>query len=187
MVAQTLGKVSCANPGSNAGSSDTPVSSTVVRAAMYGYTQRHQITNQLTNLAAHGCEVQVVYAKIGSGVLSQLTAAGVDAVQLSSSAMTYTGAEGGAGKIFVHDKYFLVSGALADGAAGAVEPNQNLVVTGSQNWTENGLHDNDEADAAVLQTSTGPGSTPVYDAYAANWDWLRQLAAASAGAPVATP
>ena len=51
--------------------------------------------------------------------------------------------------VFLHSKYTLISGGFGD------QRNQNIVVTGSENWNAPGLHNNDESMVQISERSKG--------------------------------
>jgi hypothetical protein len=163
-TADILDSVSCLAPGAFAGDHKGNNASTTIHIAMYNYTSRPRITKQLKVLGEQGCEVQILYSKMSPNTLSGLKRAGVKPLQLTDG-------------VFIHDKYMLISGGV-DPPTGPSTTNQNILVTGSENFTQAGLHDNDEQTMEVQQTATAAsGTTPLYDAYEADWSHLATVIA----------
>lgn len=175
-TAALLQHVSCAKPGAYAGDhSGTP--RTTVRIAVYSFGTRRLVTNRLTALAAAGCEVEVIYTRMPQSTYDALVAGGITPVQLDDS--SYLMPDGTTTRIFVHDKYLLISGAMTDG--GTIVRNQDIVQTGSQNLTQVGLHHNDDEVIRVQQTATSDASgTALFSAYDADWQHLLAVAQGSA-------
>ncbi len=177
-TAELLRDVSCTRPGRFAGSRHGATARTMVRIAMYSFGSRTLVTNRLVALATAGCDVQVVYTRMPTATRTTLVAGGITPVRLSDSA--YPLPDGSTTRIFVHDKYLLISGAYNDG--GTIARNQDIVQTGSQNLTQVGLHHNDDQVLQLRQTAIrGGGTTSVFSAYATNWGQLLSLAKAVRG------
>jgi hypothetical protein len=172
-VAKLLMTVQCATPGKYAGTHAGGTAQTKVRIAMFSYANRPAVTTALENLQAAGCDLQVIYAEMSAKTLSQLQAHGIQPIHLDDT--TYPFPDGSTGRVFVHDKYLLISGGLR--LSGQTVTNQNLVQTGSQNFTQKGVHYNDEATVTYRQTAGATATTPVYDAFQADWDHLAAIAA----------
>jgi hypothetical protein len=180
-VARLLDTVRCTAPGKYAGTHSGRTPQTKVRLAMYSFQTRPAVTAALDALQAAGCDVKLIYAGMSKQTMNDLHAHGIDMTQLNEDAFPYTDGSG-SGRVFVHDKYLLISGRLD--MSGKTLANQTLVQTGSPNLTQNGLHFNDEAGVVYRQAATATGTTPVYAAYESNWD---HLAAIAASIPPAAP
>jgi hypothetical protein len=103
---------------------------------------------------------------------------GVAPMKLSDS--TYPLPGGKTGRIFLHDKYLLISGAMS--VSGHVVRNQDIVQTGSENLTQLGLHHNDDQTLRIQQTASDhPRDTAVFNAYDANWSRLLEAVKAASG------
>lgn len=172
-VAKLLNSVDCTNPGNNAGTHTNGSGRTSIRIAMSAFNKRPLVKDALESLADQGCDIGVVYTKMSANTMTGLTAHNITPMQLNDGAFTYTDGSG-TGLIFVHDKYLLISGGLKVG--GQTMTNQDVVVTGSANFTQRSLHRNDEASITYQQTATG-SNVPIFDAYAANWDHLAAIVA----------
>jgi phosphatidylserine/phosphatidylglycerophosphate/cardiolipin synthase-like enzyme len=172
-TAALLQHVSCTSPGTYAGDHAGTVPRTTVRIAVYSYGARNLVTKRLTALAGAGCEVQVIYTRMPLSTYDALVAGGITPVQLNDS--SYQLPNGNTTRVFVHDKYLLISGAYNDG--GTVVRNQDIVQTGSQNLTPVGLHHNDDEVMRVRQTaSKNSNNTALFAAYEANWQHLLAVA-----------
>jgi phosphatidylserine/phosphatidylglycerophosphate/cardiolipin synthase-like enzyme len=100
---------------------------------------------------------------------SALSDGGLTLMQLDAS--SYPLPDGSLDRIFVHDKYLLISGAYRDN--NTVIRNQKIIQTGSQNLTQVGLHHNDDQVVQLRQTATAAASsTALYNSYATNWQNL---------------
>lgn len=172
----TLKTVDCAaDPGDFAGDHSGTVPRTVVQVAMYAFNNRQLVAAQLVALANAGCEVQVLYTNMGSKTLKTLsaplpdqTAPPIELFQLSDNDFRYP--DGTTARVFIHDKYVLISGAVDRGSGQTVTANQRILLTGSQNLTQVGLHENDEQTMQLQQTATAAtGTTPIFDLYEADW------------------
>jgi hypothetical protein len=169
-IADLLSHVSCAAPGRHAGNHSGGTPRTTVRIAVYSYGLRDLVTSRLARLARAGCDVQVIYTSMAGATRTALINNGISPMKLSDS--TYPLPGGRTGRIFVHDKYLLISGAMTE--AGHVIRNQDIVQTGSENLTELGLHHNDDQTIRIQRTATGdPSDVALYTAYRANWSRLR--------------
>jgi hypothetical protein len=172
-VANLLNSVDCSNPGDSAGVHTDGTGHTSIRIAMSAFNKRPLVKEALESLADQGCDIGVVYTKMSDNTMTGLTAHNITPMQLNDGAFSYTDGSG-TGLIFVHDKYLLISGGLKVG--GQTQTNQDVVLTGSANFTQRSLHRNDEASIAYQQTATS-GGNPIFDAYAANWDHLAAIVA----------
>lgn len=131
-----------------------------IRVAIFEWTDnRLAIAKQLAGMASKGCRVTVLYTKsqIGPSVQSVLADSKVDVRDT-----THGTDESGYAAHYTHDKYLLIDGRY-DGVSG-----RRIVMTGSANYTANGLYHNDESDMKVT-------STTVYQAYLT--DFNHQIAA----------
>jgi hypothetical protein len=175
-TANLLDKVSCSSPGNFAGDHSGAQARTTVQIAMYAYNSRPRITSQLEALEKQGCEVQVLYTNMSAATLSALQTAGIQPLQLSDDTYEYPDGSGTI-RVFIHDKYVLISGAITTGAR--TLSNQDILLTGSENFTQPAIHQNDEQTMAVQQTATAAtGTTPLYDDYEANWTHIASVIAA---------
>lgn len=129
---------------------------TTLRVAMAIFTNgRKNLADKLVALKKAGCGVEAVLGEsVAPEILSALKAGGVGVTPYESA----TGES-------VHSKYLLIEGTY-DGA-----PGRKLVWTGSHNYSDNALRDNDETLLKVDDAA-------IFDAFKANW-----LAAKSEGAP----
>lgn len=172
-TAGLLKSVKCSQPGSYAGESHGGGRRTTVRLAVYSFQKRNLVATRLADLAKAGCDVQVIYTSMLKATMATLKAAGISPVQFKDS--SYPLADGTTGPIFLHDKYLLISGAIA--SSSGTSRNQDIVQTGSQNLTQLGLHHNDEQIMRVEQTATSDASsTALFNAYDANWSHLLDIA-----------
>jgi phosphatidylserine/phosphatidylglycerophosphate/cardiolipin synthase-like enzyme len=168
-TADLLDTVACASPGDFAGDHSGAEPHTTVQIAMYSFRSRPRILKQLEVLERSGCEVQILYSYMSTADLAGLQKAGIQPLQLNDNDYPYPGGGGATGRVYIHSKYLLISGGIKVPKAG-VSGNQDIVLTGSQNFTQSGLHDNDEQITEVQQTATGlTGTTPIYSAYEDNW------------------
>lgn len=134
-----------------------------VRIAIFEWTDnRLAIAKQAAAMASKGCKVTVLYTKsqVDSSVRSVLANSKVDVRD-----STHGTDENGYAAHYTHDKYLLIDGRY-NGVSG-----RRVVMTGSANYTANGLYHNDESDMKVT-------STAVYQAYLTNFN--DQLASVSA-------
>jgi phosphatidylserine/phosphatidylglycerophosphate/cardiolipin synthase-like enzyme len=127
---------------------------TNIRLAMAIFTTgRTNIANKLVSLKKAGCSVEAV---LGTGaaaeIISTLKAGGVNVLPFEAP----TGES-------VHSKYLLIDGTY-NGA-----PDRKIVWTGSHNYSDNALRDNDET---LLKVD----DAPVFDAYLDNWLKLKAAA-----------
>jgi len=172
-LAATLRNVRCTAPGRYAGD-HSHGARTTIRIAMFVYRTREAVTAALDRLGDDGCDIGIIYSVISAPVLQDLESHGIRATQLYTE--DYTPPSGQPTRLFVHDKFVLISGGIA--VAGRAESNQDLVLAGSPNLTDKALYDNDEAGLAYQQTATAAaGSTPIFDGYAHDWDRLLAVAA----------
>jgi phosphatidylserine/phosphatidylglycerophosphate/cardiolipin synthase-like enzyme len=127
-----------------------------LRLAMAIFTTgRTNVANKLVALKQAGCGVEAVLGEgAAAEIISTLKAGGVKVTEF----LAPTGES-------VHSKYLLIEGSYNG------QPGRKLVWTGSHNYSDNALRDNDEALLKVDDAT-------VYDAYKANW-----IAAKSAAAP----
>lgn len=128
---------------------------TQVRVAMFEWTDnRLALAKQLATMASKGCKVTVIYTKsqISPNVQSALASPGIDVRDTTHG----TNADGYA-EHYTHDKYLLIDGRY-NGVSG-----KRIVVTGSANYTANGLYHNDESDMKLT-------SSPTYLAYLADFN-----------------
>jgi phosphatidylserine/phosphatidylglycerophosphate/cardiolipin synthase-like enzyme len=168
-TAELLKTVSCTYPGQVAGDHSHRTAHTTVRIAVYSYSARDLVTQRLVALSRAGCEVQVAYTDMSKATKSKLAAGGVSTMRLSDS--TYPLPGGTTGRIFIHDKYLLISGAIKSG--GSVVRDQDVLQTGSQNLTQVGLHHNDDEIVRIRTTaSERAADTSLFNAYSANWNHL---------------
>lgn len=133
-----------------------------VRLAVFEWTgYRIAVARQLATMAANGCKVTVLYTKgaVDPSVRSTLARSKADVRDSSHG----TDANGYAAH-YTHDKYLLIDG-WYNGVGG-----RRVVMTGSANYTANGLYHNDESDMKITSSAT-------YLAYRKDFD--AQLAAAS--------
>jgi phosphatidylserine/phosphatidylglycerophosphate/cardiolipin synthase-like enzyme len=174
-VGDLLSNVGCGNPGSVAGDHSGATAKTTVQVAMYDFGNRQIIRNKLESLADRGCEVSIVYAEMTDGTLKSFEKH-PDITLMQIDDLAYPFPDGsGTGYIFVHDKYLLVSGAIQTSTG--TERDQNLVLTGSQNFTEHGLHFNDESTLSLQQPATNQSTQTVFGQYEGDWTRLVQVAA----------
>lgn len=132
-----------------------------IRVAMAFFTDgRRELATALAARAADGCDVRVVAGDdaipIGAVVASTLASGGV--------ALTRFPARSGWS---LHSKYLLV-----DAPRPGSPTHHRVVLTGSHNWTDAALHDNDETLLTVEDDA-------VFAAFVADWDHV----AASAQTP----
>jgi hypothetical protein len=120
---------------------------TSIRLAMAIFTNgRTNIANKLVSMKKAGCSVEAVLGtEAGSEIVSTLKAGGVKVLPFEAP----TGES-------VHSKYLLIDGVYTG------TPDRKVLWTGSHNYSENALRDNDEA---LLKIDDGA----IFDAFAANW------------------
>jgi phosphatidylserine/phosphatidylglycerophosphate/cardiolipin synthase-like enzyme len=178
-TANLLDGVSCTAPGSHAGDHTRAVARTTVQIAMYTYNSRPRITSRLATLARSGCEVHVLYTMMSEATASALDAADVKTRKLSDNDYEYSDGSG-SGRVFIHDKYLLISGAYRSGTTTVA--NQDIVLTGSENFTQAALHQNDDMQVEIRQTATAAASTTaLFSAYQSNWGHIAAVIAAISG------
>lgn len=135
-----------------------------VRVAMFQWSdKRIALAKQLSTMASNGCKVTVLYTKseVSSGVRSTLANSKADVRD-----STHGSNGSGYAKHYTHNKYLLIDGRYGNMSG------RRIVVTGSQNYTDNGLYHNDETDLKLTNSTT-------YLAYLANFK--DQLASVPAG------
>lgn len=120
---------------------------TIIRVAMW-YFSRGAIARKLRDLADRKCWVEVIYQFLDDGVLADLS--GHDRIVLHKLALPYD----------VHSKYMLIEGKY-DGRI-----NTKLVFTGSHNYSNAALRDNDEALLRIQDDA-------IHDQYRANFRLMR--------------
>ncbi|SEG74225.1 Phosphatidylserine/phosphatidylglycerophosphate/cardiolipin synthase [Thermomonospora echinospora] len=137
-----------------------------VRVAMFQWTDgRLPLARHLASMAARGCRVTVIYTKdsIDSSIRSTLAKSRIDVRDTTHG----TRADGYA-RYYTHNKYLLIDGRY-NGVNG-----RRIVMTGSANYTVNGVYHNDESNMRILGSS-------VYDAYLKNFnDQIAALPATTA-------
>ncbi|WP_170177612.1 phospholipase D-like domain-containing protein [Thermomonospora umbrina] len=134
-----------------------------VRLAMFQWSDgRLAVARKLASMASKGCRVTVIYTKaqIAPSVRSTLARSRVDVRDT-----THGKTRGGYAAHYTHNKYLLIDGRY-NGANG-----RKFVLTGSANFTRNGLYHNDEANIKAVDPH-------VYDAYLRNFN--QQIAAVPA-------
>ncbi|GAA3435156.1 phospholipase D-like domain-containing protein [Kutzneria kofuensis] len=124
----------------------TPTGRTVIRIAMWDFT-RDNIARELRALADRKCWIEIAYTGMDAGTLGYLS--GHDRIKLHQIDGTY----------IVHSKYMLIEGTYAG------ERDSKWVMTGSHNYTNAALRENDEAMVRVH-------SNAIHDQYRANFDAL---------------
>lgn len=128
-------------------STGTPTFRTVIRVAMW-YFSRDDIARKLRELAGEKCWVEIIYTNADAGSLGHLQ--NHDRIKLYHVD----------GTNIVHSKYMLIEGTYA----GARD--SKWVVTGSHNWTNAALRENDEAMIRI-------NSNALHDQYRANFLLMR--------------
>lgn len=134
-----------------------------VRVAMFQWSDnRLALAKQLATMASRGCKVTVIYTKsqVSPGVRSTLAQSKAD-VRDSTQGSNASGYA----KHYTHNKYLLIDGRYGSASG------QRIVVTGSENYTDNGLYHNDESDLKLTNSTT-------YLAYLVNFN--EQLASVPA-------
>ncbi|GAA2902494.1 hypothetical protein Acy02nite_30640 [Actinoplanes cyaneus] len=131
------------------GTSDTH--RTIIRVAMWSFT-RGAIAQQLRNLADKKCWIAVVYTDADAGVLADL--------RNHSRIELYQTPDTGD---FVHSKYMAIEGTYTD------VKDSKWVMTGSHNYTNAALRENDETMLRIH-------SNAIFDQYRANFRVLRDHA-----------
>ncbi|MFB9904767.1 phospholipase D-like domain-containing protein [Allokutzneria oryzae] len=125
----------------------TKTGRTIIRIAMWSFS-RDDIARKLRELATKKCWVEVVYTELDAGSLDHLR--GHDRIVLKQIP----------GDFVVHSKYLLIEGTYAG------KKNSKWVVTGSHNYTNAALRENDEA---LLRLD----SAAIHDQYRANFTAMR--------------
>ncbi|GAB3456491.1 phospholipase D-like domain-containing protein [Actinophytocola sediminis] len=131
-------------------STGTATGRTIIRIAMW-YFSRDDIARRLRALADQKCWIEVVYTTLDAGSRGHLT--GHDRIVLYQLD----------GDHIVHSKYLLIEGTYAG------EQDTRWVVTGSHNYTNAALRENDEAMIRIR-------SDPIHDQYRSNFLALRAAA-----------
>jgi hypothetical protein len=166
-VASVLSQVTdCWNPGVNPGYARVPDAldhmppdRTLIQIAMYLIHDRPQIIRQLQRLVLDGCDVQLVYSRTDLDTYRQLAPLQGPNFRMWQSVRPDVANPSwpiDARCVFLHSKYTLISGSING------RPNQNLVLTGSENWTSQSLHNNDESMVQIAEH----GRSPIYSKYA---------------------
>jgi phosphatidylserine/phosphatidylglycerophosphate/cardiolipin synthase-like enzyme len=132
-------------------STGTETGRTIIRIAMW-YFSRDDIARRLRALADDKCWVEVVYTTMDAGSKSHLT--GHDRIVLYQI---------DDGTYIVHSKYMLIEGTYAG------QKDTKWVATGSHNYTNAALRENDEAMIRIQ-------SNPIHDQYRSNFWALRAAA-----------
>ncbi|GIE83815.1 phospholipase D-like domain-containing protein [Actinoplanes regularis] len=133
---------------------------TIIRIAMWSFT-RDGIASKLRELADKKCWVDVIYTSADAGVLASL--------RNHSRIALYQTPETGD---FVHSKYMLIEGTYTD------KKDSKWVLTGSHNYTNAALRENDEAFVRVE-------SATIHDQFRANFRTIRDFATADPKSPAA--
>lgn len=120
---------------------------TIIRVAMW-YFSRDSIARELRALADRKCWVDVIYTTLDAGSLSYLS--GHSRIALYRMSEPH----------IVHSKYMLIEGTYAG------QKDTKWVITGSHNYTNAALRENDEAFVRV-------NSNPIHDAYRTNFRAMR--------------
>jgi phosphatidylserine/phosphatidylglycerophosphate/cardiolipin synthase-like enzyme len=131
-------------------STGTETGRTMIRIAMW-YFSRDDIARKLRQLADQKCWIEVVYTTLDAGSRGHL--AGHDRIVLYQISGTYE----------VHSKYMLIEGTYAG------KKDSKWVMTGSHNYTNAALRENDEA---LLRIE----SAAIHDQYRSNFWALRAAA-----------
>lgn len=139
-----------------------------VRVAMFQWTDgRIALARRLARMADKGCQVTVLYTR--SAISSSVRKTLADS-KVTVRDSTYKTRADGYAKHYTHNKYVLI-----DGRYNGVS-NRKIVLTGSANFTINGLYHNDEANLRIISSSA-------YRAYLKNFqDQLAAVPAAAARA-----
>ncbi|SEG74211.1 Phosphatidylserine/phosphatidylglycerophosphate/cardiolipin synthase [Thermomonospora echinospora] len=126
-----------------------------VRVAMFQWTDgRLPLARQLVSMAAKGCRVTVIYTKDSISPAVQSTLAKSKVVVRDT---TFGRTPQGYAEHYTHNKYLLI-----DGRYGGTNGSK-IVMTGSANYTVNGLYYNDESNLKLT------GAT-MYAAYLKNFN-----------------
>jgi phosphatidylserine/phosphatidylglycerophosphate/cardiolipin synthase-like enzyme len=128
----------------------TATGRTIIRIAMW-YFSRDDIGRRLRALADQKCWIEVVYTTLDEGSRSHLS--GHDRIVLYQIDGDY----------IVHSKYMLIEGTYAG------QKDTKWVMTGSHNYTNAALRENDEALVRIQ-------SAPIHDQYRSNFWALRAAA-----------
>ncbi|MCP3800502.1 phospholipase D-like domain-containing protein [Allokutzneria sp. A3M-2-11 16] len=120
---------------------------TIIRIAMWNFS-RDGIAAKLRELAGKKCRVEVVYTKLDAGSLGHLD----NHARITLKKIP--------GDFIVHSKYMLIEGTYAN------QKNSKWVFTGSHNYTNAALRENDEA---LLRLH----SAAIHDQYRANFTKMR--------------
>ena len=132
-------------------STGTETGRTIIRIAMW-YFSRDDIARRLRALADDKCWIEVVYTTMDAGSKGHLS--GHDRIVLYQI---------DDGTYIVHSKYMLIEGTYAG------QKDTKWVVTGSHNYTNAALRENDEAMVRIQ-------SAPIHDQYRSNFWALRAAA-----------
>jgi HKD family nuclease len=128
----------------------TETGRTIIRIAMW-YFSRDDIARKLRDLANQKCWIEVVYTTLDAGSKSYLT--GNDRIVLYQISGAHE----------VHSKYMLIEGTYAG------VKDSKWVVTGSHNWSNAALRENDENFVRIQ-------SNAIHDQYRSNFWALRAAA-----------
>lgn len=148
-IVEILNNVTCAGNDAGWGTVD---GYTKIRIAAWKIT-REDIAYKLRSLASQNCWVDIVYASMSSGSITALNHPRIKTYLLND------------GSNLVHSKYMLIEGTYAG------QKNTKWVFTGSHNYDDSSLRENDEA-LLRIQSNT------IHDQYRTNfWD-IRAVAQA---------
>jgi phosphatidylserine/phosphatidylglycerophosphate/cardiolipin synthase-like enzyme len=127
---------------------------TIIRIGMW-YFSRDDIARKLRQLADAKCWVDVIYTTIDAGSLGQLTN--------HPRIALYQFPDNAGNPFVIHSKYMLIEGTYAG------ERDTKWVVTGSHNYSNAALRENDETMLRIK-------SAPIHDQYRANFRTARDAA-----------
>jgi len=150
-VVGILDNVTCVDPATAA--------HTVIRVGMFKFT-RQAVADKIAEKVREGCDVAVTYTHLGADQWTTLHPSSGARPALSCYVKL---SSRGLPKEYVHSKYLLINGNYA-GVSG-----QQLVFTGSHNYTDGALWSNDEA---LLKIDSGSA----YAQYLTNFDTLTSYA-----------
>jgi phosphatidylserine/phosphatidylglycerophosphate/cardiolipin synthase-like enzyme len=131
-------------------STGTETGRTIIRIAMW-YFSRDDIARKLRDLANQKCWIEIVYTTLDAGSKSYLT--GNDRIVLYQISGAHE----------VHSKYMLIEGTYVD------KKDSKWVMTGSHNYTNAALRENDETLLRIESAS-------IHDQYRSNFWALRSAA-----------
>ena len=137
LVMEDLNKVQCTGAGPGRGNGN---GRTRIRVAMTAQLDSigETIANKLHQLWDQGCDVKIVYAVFGNNVLRAYRAPGPRGgvpIQQVVRDLNHDGVY----DFYLHTKFMTIDGVYAG------DPNAQITINGSTNWTQVGLKDSDDS------------------------------------------